>query len=638
MHFIAYAGVLLSLLLSLIMGAVAISQCWSRAFVYNHWMRRGHAAQTGLITVSSLVLLWAFGTRDFSFKYVAEYCDTLMPQFYALTAFWAGQPGSLLFWLWMAALIGAVYSFVPAFRRLEPSVQGWYWLFFYMVMAFLLLLITCWTNPFLQLVPAPPDGNGMNPLLQNVAMIFHPPLLFLGYAGFTVPACLALGEAMAGGRGQGPSWLDAARNVTLFSWLFLTAGIVLGAWWSYMELGWGGYWAWDPVENASLVPWLASTAALHTGIVQQRRKSLGRTNVFLMGLSLIACFFATYLVRSGVVDSLHAFGGHGVGGPLLLFILASVVVSAYAALLGRSEANRPLEDLLTRGGLLFIAAWVLLILAAVVLMGTMWPVFSQLWSDNPVGLDQGFYNTAALPFFVLLAFLLAVCPWLGWKGGFRNMKMVFALAGVLLGALGVLALKGILAPLAMAGAAAGVLAAASAVLFVATEKEAKSRRSGIAAYGVHFGLALMVLGIAVSGPYQQSSDAVLALGETMSVAGYDVRYESLEEGETTNMIFIEAELTVTRDGQPVGVMRPQRRLYRKFDSPFAEAAVAPVFSLGNEVYATLLAADGQNRATLQVSVHPLVNWIWIGGTLMCLFPFVGMTRLRREPGAEDSRS
>lgn len=332
MYFIAYAMQLLTLICALGGSALALLQLWQQRGDALALIEKVHWAITGALSLAAALLLHALFWNDFSLVYVASYTDRVLPAFYRLTAFWAGSPGSMLFWAFSVAISGSIFALTPAYKRLTPATRLWYWGFFYAIMAFFALILSCWSNPFEMQSPVPPDGNGLNPLLQNPGMIFHPPLLFLGYGGFTVPACLALAQSLSGGEGE-DGWHRVTRPVTLLAWAFLTAGIILGMWWAYMELGWGGYWAWDPVENASLIPWLISTAALHTLIVQERRNKLHRVNVALMCLTTISAFFATYLVRSGVVQSVHAFGDGSVGTPLTVFVLGGLLISFWGGLL-----------------------------------------------------------------------------------------------------------------------------------------------------------------------------------------------------------------------------------------------------------------------------------------------------------------
>ncbi len=627
MHIFAYMALLLAMLVSLAAAALARQQTHHAAARSSPWFPRAQFQSTGLLTLASAVLFIALARADFSFLYVAEYTDSTLPMFYKITAFWAGQAGSLLFWAWTAAIIGAVYVATPGYRLLPENVKTWYWLFYMTVMAFFLLLLTCWSNPFTEIIPPPADGNGLNPLLQNPGMIFHPPLLFLGYAGYVIPGALALAWAAVGDPDFRPSWIESTRNLSLLSWTFLTAGILLGGWWSYMELGWGGYWAWDPVENASLIPWLTATAFLHSSAVERRRGALHRSNLFLMALTLLSCFFGTYLVRSGVVDSLHAFGGAGVGTPLLIFILAGLFLSVFATLALGRRGIREMSGLVSREGFLTLAIWLFLALGGIILAGSLWPVFSKFWSDSPVGLGPAFYNRVCLPIFVLLALFLAVCPWLGWKGGLKKLKLFLGAAGVFVAAAAFLPVLGYGRPLPLVGFAAAAAGCAGIVLLFAADPGLRGLRSNWGAYGVHLGLALVVMGVALSGPYKLEEEASLTPGESLELGAYTITYAELREGSTENMAFLEAELRVTRDGQEIGRLLPQRRLYRNFQQPFAEASTIP--SLGEELYATLLSADDEDKADFKLSVHPLVNWIWIGGTLMCLFPFLALRKLGR---------
>jgi len=625
MHLVGYFCLFFAMLASLVLAGSALLAAWSGRPELARFCEKGHLGATALLTAASAVLLKALVVRDFSFQYVASYTDTFLPLFYAVTAFWAGQAGSLLFWGWAVAVMGALFMGTRTYAELTPATRAWYWLLFLSVQAFFLVLLTGPATPFLSLSPPSAEGNGLNPLLRNPGMIFHPPLLFLGYAGFTIPTCLGLASWAAA---EPRSWLPAGRTWALVSWVFLTAGIVLGGWWSYMELGWGGYWAWDPVENASLIPWLSATAFLHTALIEDRRGALPRTNLFLMALTLLLCFFATYLVRSGVIDSLHAFGSGGVGGPLLTFLLLGLAATLLTLYAGANPDARQLSGLASRQGVLVLAVWLLLAIGAVVLLGTMWPVISRLWSQSPVGLGEGFYNRVCLPLFGLLTLFLAVCPWLGWKGGLRHAKWFYVVAGVFLGAAGMLFTQGVRlpVPLLAAAAALAVLAGSAALWFA--DPAVRATRPTWAALGTHVGLALVVLGIAISGPYKTELETTLKKGEPARLGAYTLTLADSAQTSGPAMAVFQARIRVEKDGKPVGELTPERRVYRGFDQPFAEVSTLP--GLGDEIYATVLAFErGGNTVSVKASVNPLVNWIWIGGTVMCLLPFLGLTRRSR---------
>lgn len=619
MHWIPYASLLAALLLSLLAGAASVHQAWQGRSRLLPWVENAQIVACALMTFSSLYLFWAFYSRDYSLVYVSRYSDNTLPLFYTLTAFWAGQAGSMLFWGWMVAIFGVIWIFSSRYQSLMGQTKVFFWIFFLGVQAFFLYLLTGVQNPFMEIAPAPLNGQGLNPLLQHPGMIFHPPTLFLGYAGFTIPACLALACWIAG---EEKSWIRTGHNWTLTAWIFLTAGIILGGWWAYMELGWGGYWAWDPVENASLIPWLSATAFLHTAMIGQGRQALGKTNIFLMVLTLVLCFLATYLVRSGVIDSLHAFGDGGVGTPLILFMIFCLMITALVLFFAPARDDRPLSGLVSRQGLLVMAAWLFLALGLVVLLGTLWPVISSLWTQNPMGLDAGFYNRVCLPLFVLIAILLVVCPWLQWKQGIRHGKWFAVLAGIwfVLGAL--LWMKGIRMPLAMIGASAALATIFGIAMLFFLDQSLRQRRTAWGAYGVHLGLALMVLGIAISGPYKLEAEAVLSRGESMTIGEFTVTYTGMETWSTPAMTVFASTLEISKDGQLIGEMTPQRRAYQNWERPHAK--IATLFSLSNELYATLLGFTEDEIVSLKMSTHPLVNWIWVGGTLLCLLGFLAL--------------
>ncbi|MDR2819022.1 MAG: cytochrome c biogenesis protein CcsA [Desulfovibrio sp.] len=630
MYFFANVMQVLALLCALVCGCTALyallggKRSFASATNDDAWARqleKGHWIVTGALLLASALLLHALYWRDYSLQYVASYTDNILPEFYRLTAFWAGQPGSMLFWALAVSVSGSLFARTRACKTLRPAVRLWYWAFFYAIMAFFTLVLTVWSNPFVTHSPVPADGNGLNPLLQNPGMIFHPPLLFLGYGGFTVPACLALAQTLAGRDDQSEvPWFRLARPFMLTAWIFLTAGIVLGAWWAYMELGWGGYWAWDPVENASLIPWLVGTASLHTLIVEERRDKLRRVNVCMMALTTISAFFATYIVRSGVIESVHAFGDSPVGVPLLVFIVVALVVAFLTAAFA-PRAGKPLAALESREGMLTLVAWILLALAAIILLATMWPVLSALWMDAPRGLDAAFYNRVCLPLGAALMLFMAVCPWFAWDGGLRRKKIFLAAAGVFVIAAASLWNLGYRQFTPQITAAASITIIFGVLLLL---KEHGFRRPVfLGAWGAHLGMALMALGIAFSGPYAEEQDMMLARGESGKIGEYTATLQEITGGRATGYEFITGRLQISKNDEMVGVVAPQRRIYDKFGTmQFSEVDVIP--SLGDEIYASLLGLDNDMRVMVRVSVKPLVNWLWIGGTLLCLFPLVSL--------------
>jgi len=622
MQMTAYVSMLFALIATLFLGGWTASAMLAGKEERLVFSERGQQAVTLLVLFASGVMLWALITRNYGFLSVMSHVDNGLELAYVITAFWAGSEGSLLFWELSMALCASVFIITPGYKSLSARTKAYFWIFFFVINGFFLLMLTCWVNPFLQAVPAPPDGKGMNPLLRNPGMIFHPPLLLLGYAMYVIPACAALAGALSG---ETRKWIDATRNWSVLSWTLLSAGIILGAWWSYMELGWGGYWAWDPVENASLIPWCTGTAFLHTAIVGSRRNALAKSNILVMAATFILCVFATYLVRSGVVESLHAFGEGGVAMPLLLFILFLSAVSACAAFMAQTGEQRRLGDLMSREGLLVIVAWTLIALGVVVGLGTMWPVISKLWSVKSVGLDARFYNRVCLPLFALLVLLFSVCPWLGWKEGVRHKRGLMAAGAAFVLSLGVILALGYRLPLALVGAAGAVSCMTTAVLAMGLLPEVRNRRS-LGAYAIHLGLGVMVLGVAFSGPYQLSAEKEVAVGQSFEVGGYTVTLKDVHEKSSRSMAQLIAQMEVKKGGTLIGMVSPERRMYRGYEQAFAEVEVIP--GLGDEIFAVLLGTTEDGGVSVKVNVNPLVNWIWIGGIIFCLAPLF-ILRYRR---------
>ena len=606
MYFFAYALLLAAQFCSLACAGLALIQIRQRQIQDASLAEKGHWAVTACLLLASALLLHALYWKDYRLDYVASYTDNILDLFYRLTAFWAGQPGSMLFWALAVSAMGTVFACTRSCRSLQPETRLWFWAFFHVVMAFFALILTVWSNPFAMTLPAPADGRGLNPLLQNPGMIIHPPLLFLGYGGFTVPSCLALAIACSSQGALEKPWHRSSRAFCIAAWSFLTAGILLGCWWAYMELGWGGYWGWDPVENASLIPWLVATATFHTLAMERRGGLLARTNVFLISLTTIAGFFATYLVRSGVIDSVHAFGQSPVGTPLLVFICAMLLLSAGIAFQS-PRRGRGLASPASREGLLLLTVCTLLALAFVILLATMWPVVSRLWTDAPQGLDAKFYNKVCLPSGrpLLAATAAGFCAFLGYAQPH---------------------------PLTAAFAALASIAGLGLFLILRLLGKPASDFS-LGALGCHLGLALFVLGVAFSGPYKNEADIAFAQNEPQTLGSYELVLKGLQQGRQPGYEFLLAEIEVRKNGRAVGVLRPEKRAYDKFGGMFfTEVDVIP--SLGEELYASLSGLDGQGRAIAKVSIEPLVNWLWIGGALLSLMPLLVLRRRRSKAEAQ----
>ncbi|MDQ7031402.1 MAG: cytochrome c-type biogenesis CcmF C-terminal domain-containing protein [Desulfonauticus sp.] len=612
MQYVAFFALLISLLLLILSGTVnAYALFTGDTKIKLDLIENIQKLVTVFIVLASLILFYALWVRDFSFAYVYDYTDKFLPLFYALTAFWAGQEGSFLFWLLCVCLLGTAFLYTSTYKSLSSKQKFIFWCFYFLVQAFFLLIITGPSNPFLKLNPVPLDGRGLNPLLQNIGMIFHPPLLFLGYAGFTVPACFSL--ALWLGKEESKDWLELARPYTVLSWVFLSIGIVLGAWWSYMELGWGGYWAWDPVENASLIPWLFAAAYLHLAILTRKKNYLHKTTFFLLHLTLISCFFATFLVRGNVVQSLHAFGSGGVTWPLLVFMLVYLLIVILA--LSKTVESKKLDEIWNKSGLIFITSWLFILLAAIITIATLWPVISKIWTNNTVGLDAHFYNRVCLPIFVGINFLMFLCFILDWKGKFYNKKVIF-LGGFIFALTFFIMWK-----LNYKNVFSMVAVGSSLFLFIwlgwyVFSNKIYKRMSFLGVCILHLGMALIVLGVAISGPFQQEREFILVPGQKVALGDYSIIYKRLVEKHVPGIDIFEGRFEVWSKGKKLAELTPQKRLYAHFDDSFVEIDTYP--SLGTEVYISLLGFDDKGDVSVKISLHPAVNWIWIGTVILCL--------------------
>ena len=595
------------------------------------------------VSASVACLMYLLIRSDFSLKYVADYTNLDLPLFYKMAAFWAGQSGSLLFWTWLLATISAMVLRQNRDKnyRLMPYVAAW----LMATTGFFLILNLFAANPFERLgmmqsdgrimIMNPQDGQGLNPLLQYFAMVIHPPVLFLGYVGFTVPFAFAMAALMSNQLDS--QWLRSARRWTLVAWGFQGAGILLGAQWAYMELGWGGYWAWDPVENASLLPWLTGTALLHSAMVQERRGMLKGWNLILAISTFLLCIFGTFLTRSGIVSSVHAFGKSNLGTFFIVFMLL-VMVGAVILLWIRRQAlhsDHPMNSLLSRESSILYNNLVLTASCLTVLIGTLFPVISELFRGEQISVGPPFFNRVHIPIAVILLFLTAAGPYFSWRQTslglmFRNMAlpgMLSSLIVVLLLFAGLREWYAVLfwffcafvffAVLAEFYRDAGTRRRSAEEgwlqsIWVMTFRN--TRRYG--GYIVHLGVALIFMGLAGAW-FNREAEKELAQGESLRIDKYELRCLELRQGDTRNYAFVSAVIVALRDGLPLATLIPERRVYKAGQQASTEVSLYP--TLREDLYVVYKgqSTDGK-RAVIQAFVNPLVNWLWIGGVVMIL--------------------
>jgi cytochrome c-type biogenesis protein CcmF len=594
--------------------------------------QRAALALFALVTACFLLLAYAFLTFDFSVRYVAHQTTLSTPFYYRVTAVWGALEGSILLWAWMLAL----YTLIVVLRhRGERDLYPWALSVMLGIIAFFLLVMTLPAPPFERLSPVPADGRGLNPLLEDTGMITHPVALYLGFTGFTVPFAFAM-AALVTGR-VGDAWITTTRRWTIVAWYFLSLGLLIGGWWSYHVLGWGGYWAWDPVENAAFMPWLTGTALLHSAMIQERRRMLKLWNISLVILTFGLTIFGTFLTRSGVIASVHAFSQGSIGAFFLAF-LGLVLLVAFGGLAWRWErftAQGELDSILSRESAFLLNNVFLVAAAFTVFFGTVFPLLSEAIRGVKVSVGAPFFNQVNVPLFLSLIFLMGVGPLIAWRrASIDNLKRNF-LGPIAIGlvAAAVLHLVGVRSTLAVLTLALALFAAATIALDVLRGTRARLRTgAGLAravtglllrhnrrygGFGIHLGILLVALGVTGSQAWSVQTEATLTRGQAVEVAGYRFRFEGLSATQESTHARVVGTFTVSRGrGEPI-VMRPSKKFYRQEQAPIA--GVDYRMGLTEDLYLVLgdFARDG-SAATVKVLVNRLVSWIWIGGLVLTL--------------------
>ncbi len=613
------------------------------AFVLGQRRRRPELIRSGengfrmavlWVVTASLILLYLLVSRDYQVRYVFEHVSNTLPLAYVLSAFWAGQEGSLLFWLLLVSLAGLVVLYSQRDAAAQP-LRPYLLATTAIVQAFMALVLVLPSNPFALLASRPADGFGLNPLLENVGMIFHPPTLFIGYALYTIPFAFVLAGILSGQPSD--AWMARVRRWSLMAWLFLSIGIILGAWWAYIELGWGGYWAWDPVENSSLIPWLVGTAALHSAAVQSRRGIFRTWTAVLTILTFGLCIFATFVTRSGVIQSVHAFERSSLGWYFAVFLVVAMAGSL-GLLAARRRAfadNYALESYLSREAGFLIGNLLLVGAAAVVFLGTIFPALTELFRGQQVALDAGFYNRSFGPIGLAIILLFGVCPVLLWHrttpAQLARRLIVPAILTALI--IAVLLVTGWREPIALVGFGSTAFVAGSILMEFGRGARARMRSAGenpLTAllrvvgrdrrrYGgliVHLGVLLIVLGVVGSGVYKQEYQTVMKPGETLDVAGYTVQYLQYVEQELPHKQRFATILRVSRPNGAVRELVPEKNFHWNVEQWVSEVAVWS--RPAEDFYVILAGLSSDGSATFQFLQEPLMLWMWIGGGVMVL--------------------
>ena len=603
--------------------------------------RRSLVASFGFTAVGTLALTSALFANDFSLEYVTKYSSRSLSPGYTLGALWGGMEGSLLFWTLL--LTGFSSIALSRARANTPSLVAWAGTVLAGVTVFFLVLLVLPANPFTQLSTVPADGSGLNPLLQSPGMMIHPPLLYTGFVGFSIPFAFAMAAMLS--KRLDTSWFTSTRRWTLFSWSALSVGIVLGGAWAYTELGWGGYWAWDPVENASFMPWLTATAFLHSVVIQEKRRMLKVWNVSLILITYVLAIFGTFLTRSGILSSIHTFTEGPIGKWFLPFLALMLLggIGIVLARLNELRSENRFDSLMSRESA-FLANNVLFVAAAfTVFWGTVYPIIAEAFSGVRLSIGPPFFNTVFIPLGLAIIGLTGIGPLISWrrmsKGAMSRVIRVPLALGVLtcvvLTVAGVRSVGALLAFGLCAFTAASIISE-----FVRGSRVHRNRdgmRWGLAlsatiarnrrrygGYVVHLGVVLIVIGLAGSA-FRTERHALLEMGESMEVGAYTLTYANLEQDETAEKQINTAMINVDKEGRPDGALFPQRNFHLAQRQPQSEVAIrsGPL----EDLYVVVTSFDPDGDAAVRAFVNPLTWWIWMGAAVM----LAGMTILLTSP-------
>jgi cytochrome c-type biogenesis protein CcmF len=646
---LGHFALILALCLALLQASLPLAGAARR---HLGWMAVGQSAavaQFVLVSLAFAALIHAYVTSDFSVANVYENSHSTKPLLYKITGVWGNHEGSMILWVFILSLFGAAVAWFgdnlpPSLRARVLAVQG-------MIGVGFLLFILLTSDPFQRLSPAPLDGRGLNPILQDPGLAFHPPFLYLGYVGFSVAFSFAV-AALIEGRVDA-AWARWVRPWTLAAWCFLTIGIAMGSWWAYYTLGWGGWWFWDPVENASFMPWLVGTALLHSAIVVEKRDALKSWTILLAIVTFSLSLIGTFLVRSGVLTSVHAFAVDPARGTFILLLLFIAIGGSLTLYAVRAPALKVggLFAPISREGALVLNNLLLTTGVATVFLGTLYPLFLDAVGGPKLSVGFPFFNRTFVPLMVPLLIAVAAGPLLAWKrgdllGALQRLWLAFA-GAVLVALLGLYVTKGgpVLAVLGLALAAWVALGALSewaerVRLFRAPPPESWRRAVALprAAHGMtlaHFGLAVTVAGIAASA-WESERIEVLHPGDSLPIAGYVLHLGEISKVDGPNFTADRADITVTRDGSVVTQMHPEKRFFPVQQMPTSVTAIHT--NLLADLYVALGDSDGKGGWTLRAYWKPLVPWIWIGAVFMAAGGVISLSDRRWRVGIAARRA
>jgi cytochrome c-type biogenesis protein CcmF len=626
-------ALLLSLFAALALGILPLIGAQRNIPAWMAFARPATSAVFLLIAFSYACLTWAFYSNDFSVLYVAAHSNTRLPLMYRLSAVWGGHEGSLLLWVFMLA--GWSLAVARFSRQLPQAMVARVLGVLGLVMAGMLAFVVFTSNPFDRVLPPPAEGRSLNPLLQDPGLVYHPPMLYMGYVGFSVAFAFAISALIAGQLDA--AWARWSRPWTTAAWIFLTLGIALGSWWAYNELGWGGWWFWDPVENASFMPWLVGTALIHSLAVTEKRGSFKNWTVLLAIAAFSLSLLGTFLVRSGVLTSVHAFASDPRRGIFILMLLAIVVGSSLMLFAARAPkvSLGGAFALVSRETLLLINNVLLVVAAASVLLGTLYPLIIDALGLGKISVGPPYFNAVFVPIMLPLLALVAVGPVARWKHDEPK-----AIIGKLWPAAVIAVLAGIALPWAAGGwngaVALGLALAGWMVAALVLQAADRFKKPGAATpswWGMqvaHFGLAVFVVGVTLVSNYQEERDVRMEPGDTVNVGNHQFKFLGVRTSDGPNYQAWVGSFELYRHGRLLRTLHPEKRNYGMGTMPMTEAAID--VGLTRDLYVSLgepLTADKENGAwAVRVYFKPFVDWIWGGALLMALGGFIAISDRR----------
>ncbi|HTP61320.1 MAG TPA: heme lyase CcmF/NrfE family subunit [Burkholderiales bacterium] len=620
---LGHFALILALAIALVQGTLPVWGAAKRQPAFFALARPAARAQFMLIAVAFGCLAWSFYSNDFSVLNVASNSNSRLPTAYRIAATWGSHEGSLLLWvlmlsIWMLAVSLFSRSLPDAMVARVLGVMG-------LISVGFLSFLLFTSDPFERLLPGAMDGRDLNPLLQDPAMVIHPPMLYMGYVGFSVAFSFAI-AALLDGR-LDASWARWSRPWTIAAWIFLTLGIALGSFWAYYELGWGGWWFWDPVENASFMPWLIGTALIHSLAVTEKRGAFKSWTVLLAILAFSLSLLGTFLVRSGVLTSVHAFASDPKRGIFILAFLALVIggsLTLYAWRAGKVAPGARFE-LLSRESMLLANSVLLLVACAAVLLGTLYPLFLDALGLGKISVGPPYFQSVFAPLMAPAILLAGVGPLIAWRkgdGAQAAQRLRWAAIVALLGALFLPLAFGRWAALTSFGLLLGfwIIGGSLTALFVRIKSGAGLGSSFLGMLLAHVGIGVFVLAVTLVKSYETERDVRLAPGESIVLGGYDFRFEGVKDVEGPNYVAARGTVMVTRNGAPVARLAPEKRIYHVQRNPMTESAID--YGATRHIYVSLgeSVGDGKENAawTLRILIKPFVGWIWGGCVLMAL--------------------